>query len=550
MSIHYEESGRVKRTALFLTAAFLIIYCPLQLGDRELYWREGEYAAIALEMTPESVPLAAAHGEVIPETFPMFPWLAGMAVRLTGLKPELILRLISVLSLAGLCLAVMEAAREARDFDAGAAACAFMMSSNIIIEKAMDGYPTMPGLFFLFSAWMMWFSLGAGKGHWNKAWIYSLVLCGMAFYTVGWPAPILFFFPFVFMRRPLSVWARLSKPGFYIGTGFLLLFILLWGIPYWMSGGADTVFQTPSMRADVFSEYFSHLLFFPFDAVLRFMPWSLLAWAPFCVAFYPLDQAPIFSRYLRTVVISVFCLLWFSPFTSARDMIVLAPPLAALTGVNYWLLARRHGGVFARFLRWLSWVPLALGIATFAVYLTPWDKIWTLGPVFEYQNNRVSFILGMIEGSANVALGIYLVWLSRGRERIWSGVLLMVISFMLFFWAVIHPHKSLEDSKRSFARLLGETAAQHKVPHGAVIYKDKNISGLFGEACYLPYKLRKISSLSQLPADEPDVYLLSTDVPTAPGRNWVNLLRENERYQDKRICLWKGVKGAAPPEKK
>ena len=74
MPVYDEKPMRWYWASLFLIIVFLLITSPYQLGDRELYWQEGDYAAMAQD--PDLfIPLA--QGELLPSTFPMFPWLDG-----------------------------------------------------------------------------------------------------------------------------------------------------------------------------------------------------------------------------------------------------------------------------------------------------------------------------------------------------------------------------------------------------------------------------------------------------------------------------------------
>ena len=104
MSIHQEKSLPVWNVVLFLVLAFLLIYPVWKLGMRDLFWDEGEYAAIATELH-SFPPAARAHGELIPGFFPFYPLLA-KGLTLLGLSMEFSLRFISVAALAGLTVMV------------------------------------------------------------------------------------------------------------------------------------------------------------------------------------------------------------------------------------------------------------------------------------------------------------------------------------------------------------------------------------------------------------------------------------------------------------
>ena len=64
--------------------------------------------------------------------------------------------------------------------------------------------------------------------------------------------------------------------------------------------------STDDFSAFFTSHYLKDILVYPFQLAFRFLPWTFLAWPAFCVAYYPLDKNPIFSRFLRTIFLSLF----------------------------------------------------------------------------------------------------------------------------------------------------------------------------------------------------------------------------------------------------
>ena len=153
--------------------------------------------------------------------------------------------------------------------------------------------------------------------------------------------------------------------------------VLLGTTPFWMQNGI-VPFAENNWNIPEWSDYLEHLVLFPLDAIWRFLPWTFLAWTPFCVAFQELDPTPIFSRFLRTLFIALFALLWLSPFTDPRDFLYLAPSLAILSGHNYYLLMCRYGGPLQKLLRPVpELIILAGGIILF-FYLIPqrWIGEW------------------------------------------------------------------------------------------------------------------------------------------------------------------------------
>ena len=307
MALYKETKLNSIIVVLLLVTAFFAIFWPWRLGERELYWDEDYYAVQTLEL--EHIPSTTfAHGEFTYDSSPLFPLIVSKLKSDLSLPVEFVLRLVSVLALAGLACLVWVAAKSVSGTQAAAVATSVMISTNIVIEKAVDGYPDTLTLLFLMTGWLMWFSFGVGRGKWSLAWILGFFFCGLAFYTQGFAAILYFVFPLVFMRRPMTIWRKLKTPGFVIGLFILLLFVLLWWVPHLIFAG-DVEIRPFVFEVDGILDYLQHLAFFPIDVVMRFLPWSILAWVPFCVAFMPLGIKPLFSVvfYGRYFLVYSFC---------------------------------------------------------------------------------------------------------------------------------------------------------------------------------------------------------------------------------------------------
>ena len=541
--IYEEPAPKWFRSVLLLAVAFMLFYPLWQIGDRELYWSESSYAAMAME-TSYLAPSGQAHGEIIPQAFPMLPWLAAILHNGVGLPMELSLRLPSVAALFLLAFLVLMTGRHAAGVGAGVVAAAILISSNIILEKSVDGYPDMLGVLFLFSGWMFWFRIGVVRGDWNLAWPVSLFCCGLAFYTIGWVGVLFFFVPLMFLRRPLTLWPKLRRPGFYLGLGIILFFICLWALPRITAGHMP--FRSFPLRTSHVGGYLEHLFFFPFDVIGRFMPWMFFMWAPFCVALQPLDKNPIFSRFLRIIVISLFVLMWLSPFTEPRDIILLAAPLAVLTGCYYPLVVRRHGHIFLKLLKYFVYASIPAGIFLILFYLAPtelWQGWVSLGRGSGFHETPKYVAAGMTYGIIIVAVGMVLLFAPRHTVPIWSMTLMLVGVFVLFFWAIPHPYKAQENQKREMAAEMHKAISRFGGMPGC-IYKGPQDIGFYGECFYLGGKFKRINDLKELPKEDDVVFLLSNEPPLDPARarSWVNILADSKRFKSEKIYLWRGTK--------
>ena len=179
-SKYVEKNISLYNSVIILFVAFVAIYTPIQLGDKELSTREGYYAAMATESTTSAIlPVSVAQGEVLSGYYPLYPALVSI-VNKTGIPMELNLRLLSVVALLLLAITVLIVGKRAVSPQAGVVAAAMTISTYLVTEKGIYGYPNMMSALFLFWAWMTWFTFGAVKRKWNKAWIYSAFFCGLA----------------------------------------------------------------------------------------------------------------------------------------------------------------------------------------------------------------------------------------------------------------------------------------------------------------------------------------------------------------------------------
>lgn len=500
---------------LLLIMVFLMLFQPWQIGKKELYWDEGMYATEAMEFN-SFPPVTTAHGELIAAGHPLFQ-LAARALFEIGLPVEYALRLLSIIPTAALMIWIFLLARSAGGTAAGGIAAAVWLTSNIVMEKALDGYPNLMVVFFIYAGQFLWFTLGQKYNRWDAAWIAAGIFASLTFYTMGIPALMCFVVPFIFQRRPLSIKHKLQRPGAIAAIIMVALTILIWFIPYFRA--PEEIIEPVEYN---FNGYYSHLIYFPFDLIWRLLPWSLIAWPAFCAAYRPLDPTPIFSRFLRTLFISNFFFLWLSPLTDVRDMVLLVPPLAILIAINYSILMRRYGSFYWKILRIFPYLTVILGIVTVALFLaekTFMEQALTLlridPQILDFRLERTTTINGVVTGTIIFLIGLYMLCRRKGMP-LWVITTLVMTVPMLFMWAVTRPYTSQKMPKRKWAAEMNSKISNQNINH---IYK-WNISGLYGECFYLGIPVTEIDELEQLPKQPDEIFLLGTSFPQFPERNW------------------------------
>lgn len=537
MGIYTEKPISRWMGVLILLVAFLAVHEPWLLGMRELFRQEGFYAVQAAEFDFSST-LVTAHGVPIQNAFPFYPALSGLLMRGFGFAPELVLRAVSLVMLAATAVLTYFAAASERSCRAGLVAAGMYISTFLVLEKAVDGDPATCNAFFLLAAQLLFFQYGIRRTNWNAAWICSLALLCLGFFSGGFRVLLYFIFPMFFFRRPLSVKSKFRKPGFVIGVALAAVCILVWSVPYL---GLMHHTQLLQIRFEDFtlSGWLQEVALFPVMLPLRLLPWSLIAWIPFCVALQALDKTPILSRYLRTLVFSSLALLWLLPDGNPTELLYLLGPLSILVGINYELGMRRYGFKIRKVLILGEYFAVIAALAVGVVCFVPQE--W-LTPFLSLSNSldfAASGSYRIVAAVAALLLFGIAAGIHSGRQTrpVWLMLLMISAAAGIFCGAVLTPYRSQADAKRKFGEAF--RAALRNEP-AAKLYKG-NILDLYGELCYVGLPVAKIQELEELPLNDRVVYLVDTEFPQYPERSWSNLLPPDFRYRGHRICLWKGV---------
>ena len=526
----YEE--KTKSNKVYISVAIIllaIMFAPVYLGMQELFSDEGFYLAAVREMD-QFPPLVKTQGEIGYGCYPFYPYLVRLLYD-AGVPMITALRLIPCICLLILAGIIFLIAWKAKNLTAGVVGVSALLINFLTIEKFSTGNPVLLGTLGVFSTWIVWYTVGIWRNKWKLAWILSFLLAGLTFYTIGFTGLLLIIFPMLFHRRPLMIWTKPRGKAFLSGVIILILFILLWGIPRW-SQPESPVFERTTFVFPSIGDYFIHLLTFPFDAAIRFMPWMLFAWAPFCPALVSLDENPILSRYLRTLFLGTFAILWQS-----RDIFFMIPPLAILVALNYWIVVRRYGWRLLKLSEIASAVLFLFCTAAFCYYLIP--REYHPGLITDYLHS-VEHSPYRIPGIIASGIGIFLSGtafiMSLCGARIWLTIIILFGAVVIPYRGVVIPYQNLFKHKEYIGRTFRNTIPEKKTPE--IVYKMRDIPPYYNEMHYFDIKLKTIGSAEELPAEEPVVYVFSSVVPSAPDRTWQRL-HMLSRYNS-RLELWRG----------
>jgi hypothetical protein len=541
MAIFEEKQPSVRWIVLLIAAVFLVSFPLIQIGTNELYSTEGEYAAAALEFTGANT-LMTVHGTLPDSVFPLYPMLVRLLLN-CGLPLEFSLRFMSLLPLALLALLTGLVCGRTTDRQAGAAAAVIVLTTILAGSKAPEGYPQLLSVLIVYGGWMLWFYLGFIRANWNAAWISVGLFGGLAFYSNGLTAVVYFLVPLAFQQRPFRVWSKLNKPGLLaaILLGAFFFFAWLTPIQNFLAANPEAPREAASFRI---LTYFKDIAVRPFDAFFRFFPWSLMLWAPFCPALIAIERNPLLIKYHRILFVVLCLLIWFNPQTKSRDFFYLLPLASVLAACNYWILVRRYAGKFFGIFMLLSVLALAANTAAVAYLILPQDVFSKFAVGIELPDVKPAVTALMaVEIVMSFAAALAALVLIRLRRPVWMAYLFVFASFMLLFWAVINPVRSMKENKRVLAdgiltALNGKDAPADPASVPATLYKDPAIMGLYSEGCYIGIPIRTLAH-DKIPASVDPAYVLTADVPSHIARTWTRLY--DCEYRGKHLYIYKGV---------
>jgi len=541
MAIFEEKQPSVRWIVLLIATVFLVSFPLVQIGMNELYSTEGEYAAAALEFRGGNT-LVTVHGTLPDSVFPLYPALVRLLLN-CGLPLEFSLRFMSLLPLALLALLTGLICGRSTDRQAGAAAAVIVLTTILTGSKAPEGYPQLLSALIVYGGWMLWFYLGFIRSNWNAAWLSVGVFGGLAFYSNGLTALVYFLVPLAFQQRPFRVWSKLNKPGLLIAILLGAVFFFAWLTPIqnFLAANTEAPREAASFRI---LTYFKDIAVRPFDAAFRFFPWSLMLWAPFCPALIAIERNPLLIKYHRILLVVLGLLIWFNPQTKPRDFFYLLPLASVLAACNYWILVRRYAGKFFGIFMLLSVCALASGAASVAYLILPQDVFskFVVGIELPEVKPAVTSLM-TAEIVLSFVMAISSLLLIRLRRPVWMTYLFVFASFMLLFWAVVNPVRTMNENKRVLAEgiltaLNGKDAAPESASVPATLYKDPAIMGLYSEGCYIGIPIRTLAH-DKIPASVDPAYVLTADVPSHIARTWTRLY--DCEYRGKHLYIYKGV---------
>jgi len=506
---YLEKQPNKKDIYLIIIPTLLLYLCSLV--NKELIVNEAKLAAIAVDMITSGDYLnLSIHGKSI-EYFPLYPWLISLC-SFNHFPHEWTIRLPALFATFALATIAGISAYKVAGKTAATVAICIVLTSFISMQEGVRADSNTVFALLIVSAWFSWYHFGRIKKNWQLAWSISLTLILVATLVAGLRAIIIFYLPILFFKRPLRGIKRMTNPIHIISLLVVLLILSVW--KYIVPGqtllpASNVIF---SSIKDNTNNYIHHLISFPIKTAIYLLPWTIIAWIPFCVAFQSLEKDRVYCRFLRTLILPLFFMFWIIPAISPRSLYLLIVPLAILTGINYELLIRRYHYHLNKTVNIILNISLYTSIVGVIIAILHITKIIIIeGLSYQY---ICSWLLVLIASAG-------LVYLMRKRK--------LSKKFWLFlFWTTIISKcilLSFTTPYNFWKKRISTTAGQQlakNVPKNATIYRLVKWF-MYTESFYMQRKVQEVESFDEknLPVTPQDIYVLTNaQEPIDPRRKW------------------------------
>ncbi|MBQ6471106.1 MAG: hypothetical protein IJJ33_03920 [Victivallales bacterium] len=446
--------------------------------------------------------------------------------------PESTLRLPSILSLWGLALVCGLFARRVQSGFAGLMAAAIVLTSLVCLLIGVRAQSETVTALILAMAWFWWFNRGWKQKRWWSAWGVSFALVFIATLGVGIKAILIFYLPLCFLPGPFGIYEQLQSPAHVVTMiafmGMLTIWLLMVPGQPFMTWNAIAFLEPPQ----TWGRYATHLVsMFP-KAALYLLPWSLIAWAPFCLALRRFEQDSEACRFLRTIVIVNALLVWVLPGGSPLHLIPILGPMAVLIGIHAEIVFRRYLDVWNWMLKLVGWLAALCACATIVFWGCARAGVIAQPP----QATRLSAAALLL---AVIALILLLSenLFSKRRRSLHSSLLWTILACRFLYLAtMLGPRAAMLSDRRDHGRMLAEKLPDTPPATIYMLWPEQETIGLtLVETFYLHTCIRHIKDAAQdIPSQEGTVYLLSPQVPAAPNRKWKAVspkVRLDDRHQ-------------------
>lgn len=314
----------------------LVLLIPallINLGLLPFILDESTRGQVALEMIITGNYITPTiNGEFYINKPPLYNWLIIAFIKLFNSKSEFVLRLPMVFSLLsfGITIFFSLAKKYGRQF-------ALIVALMVVTSGRIFFYDSFRGLIDITFSWIVYSSFIAiyhffQKKKWWTLFILSYLLTTIGFMLKGLPAlvfqAITLLAYFIYKKE----WKRLFTMSHVIG---LLVFILLVSLYFYcfskhypLREYISNLWLESSKRTAIENTFVStvtHILTFPGEFLLHFLPWSLLFICVFRKGVLKQIHTESFIQYCFIIFLANIIIYWISPAIYARYLFMFLP---------------------------------------------------------------------------------------------------------------------------------------------------------------------------------------------------------------------------------
>ncbi|MBR6371613.1 MAG: hypothetical protein IKS20_00380, partial [Victivallales bacterium] len=509
-----------KSIALLVTLSLLAFMVNITLPQLRRS-DEALNAAYALEMAGNGFSETALYGVSVPG-YPLYPWLVKLC-SLGGIPSTFALRLPAFIALAIIAVASGIFALKLQSSFAGIIASCIVMLSVVSFKIGILANVDIVASCLISCAWYFLYIYGWSKRQWGIAWPVALTLVFICTFGWGLKAVLIFYLPMFFLWNRLDGFETLQSSQHIVSA---IAALALMVARYFVFPNTPLLpwkalaFVNPP---ETFADYLRHLVGMLPKTAFYLLPWTLLSWAPFCLALRQFELHRTACHYLRVIVSSTFVLFLLMPGGSPLHLLPVLGPFAVLVGVHSEIVLRRYRDFFAHLLRLVAWFCLigaALGIL---FWLAVACNVLRLDFM---PFNATCFALGC---SAIALLGVcFAILFNGGRLSFRTCTLWLIMCCSLLYTSLWRlPNASFQGAARKCAEMLSSKQGPEVEPVSAVTLREAmakdgsdalylampqllDVGTILVENFYLHVKIRYVKDMqTDLPQDCKVAYVLS-----------------------------------------
>ena len=520
-----------KSIALLVTLSLLAFMVNISLPQLRRS-DEALNAAYALEMAGTSFSETALYGASVPG-YPLYPWLVKIC-SMGGIPSTLALRLPAFIALAIIAVASGIFALKLQSPFAGILASCIVMLSVVSFKIGILANVDIVASCLLTCAWYILYIYGWSKRQWGLAWAIALALVFICTFGWGLKAVLIFYLPMFFLWNRLDGFETLQSPQHIVSA---IIALALMVARYFVFPNTPLLpwkalaFVNPP---ETFADYLWHLVGMLPKTAFYLLPWTLLSWAPFCLALRQFELHRIACHYLRVIVSSTFVLFLLMPGGSPLHLLPVLGPFAVLVGVHSEIVFRRYRDFFAWLLRlvaWLCFIGAILGILFWLAVVCNALRLDFMSASASY------FALGC---SAIAMLGVcFAILFNGGRLSFRTCTLWLILCCSLLYTSLWRlPNARFQSAARKCAEMLSSKQGLEVEPASAATLREAmakdgsetlylampqllEVGTILVENFYLHVKIKYVKDMqTDLPQDCKVAYVLSPFIPAVQQWEW------------------------------